>query len=113
LDEGKRIVDAPAELTKRAPVSTPAVSDRSLSEEPSASAPAQQQRVAPGDFTINFGRKYKGKRLKEISRSELESYVKWLEASAVRDGTSLSFQVQQLKNAFERLYGATEATVEA
>jgi hypothetical protein len=94
LDEGKRIVDAPVEIAKR------------------VTAP---EGVVAGDFTINFGRKYKGKKLKEIARSELESYVKWLEASAVRDGTSLSFQVQQLKNAYERLHGPIEsaAVVEA
>ena len=106
LDEGKRIVDAPAELTRRAPAaaaSKPALAEVVQTEEPA------RQGVAPGEFTINFGRKYKGLKLKDISRSELESYVKWLEASAVRDGTSLSFQVQQLKNAYERLYGAAEA----
>lgn len=109
LDEGKRIVDAPAQPTKRAPATAAAVPEHT------EVAPVEEPRqgVQPGDFTINFGRKYKGKKLKEISRSELESYVKWLEASAVRDGTSLSFQVQQLKNAFERLYGPLEAVAEA
>lgn len=97
LDEGKRIVDAPAEMMKRAPQANAAA------DEPAKTG------VAPGDFTINFGRKYKGKKLKEIPRLELESYVKWLEASAVRDGTSLSYQVQQLKQAYERLYGPLEA----
>ncbi len=103
LDEGKRIVDAPVEMTtKRAPTTAQAVvadSDGEASEKPG---------IAPGDFTINFGRKYKGKKLKEIARPELESYVKWLEASAVRDGTSLSFQVEQLKAAYERLHGPLE-----
>jgi hypothetical protein len=100
LDEGKRIVDAPAEMMKRAS-QTPQTNEASASERGEA--------VTPGDFTINFGRKYKGKKLKEIARAELESYVKWLEASAVRDGTSLSYQVQQLKHAYERLYGPLEA----
>jgi|GEM_PF-4897687 len=110
LDEGKRIVDAPAEPARRSQAKAMVVPDHS------EVAPVEETRpsnVQPGDFTINFGRKYKGKKLKEISRSELESYVKWLEASAVRDGTSLSFQVQQLKNAFERLYGPVEAVAEA
>lgn len=110
LDEGKRIVDAPAEMMRKAPANAAVVPDHTEI----ASAETVQQKVAPADFMINFGRKYKGKRLRDISRSELESYVKWLEASAVRDGTSLSFQVQQLKGAFERLYGPVAAeTAEA
>jgi hypothetical protein len=114
LDEGKRIVDAPVEMAKRAPANAPKIAvgvpDHT---EVSSNEEAVRPGVTPGDFTINFGRKYKGKKLKEISRSELESYVKWLEASAVRDGTSLSFQVQQLKNAYERLYGPLESAAVA
>lgn len=118
LDEGKRIVDAPADLKRStaaagpaaAPIAAPALMPV---PETGVSEPASQK-MAPSEFMINFGRKYKGKRLKDIPRAELESYVKWLEASAVRDGTSLSFQVQQLKGAFERLYGSvTPETVEA
>lgn len=107
LDEGKRIVDAPVDMRRAAgPVgSQPAAAIDDDEEE------VEQPRQSPADFTINFGRKYKGKKLRDIPRSELESYVTWLEASAVRDGTALSYQVQQLKSAFERLYGAAEATV--
>lgn len=128
LDEGKRIVDAPASVPNRARVQrmdqrpdnnqrfsgTPA---RQLprDEAPAAvasEAPADENEsvvedqagVEPGDYTIAFGRKYKGKKLREVPKSEMESYIAWLETSAVRPGTPLSAQVQYLKNAFDRLY---------
>lgn len=96
LDEGKRIVDSPVEMK-------PENIDESI-EETSA------QTVSPGDYQISFGRKYKGKRISEVPKSELESYIKWLESSAVREGTTLSYQVKHLKNAFDRMYGAEETT---
>jgi hypothetical protein len=59
---------------------------------------------APADYMISFGRKYKGRKLKEIPKSEMEGYIKWLESSAVQPGTPLSHQVDGLKKAFDRLY---------
>lgn len=59
----------------------------------------------PGEYRIAFGRKYKGRKLNEIPRPEMEGYIRWLESSAVRPGTVLAHQVQILKNAVARLHG--------
>lgn len=123
LDEGKRIVDAPAVPTRarggRFEGRVNARETRQPAPESYAPAPAETSEddggaSEPGDYTISFGRKYNGKKLKEIPKTELESYIQWLETSAVRPGTPLSTQVQYLKNAFDRLYGGAPAeTAEA
>lgn len=58
----------------------------------------------PGEYRVTFGRKYKGKKLKEIPKAELDSYIKWLEGSDIRPGTTLSHQLHFLKNAFLKLH---------
>lgn len=137
LDEGQRIVDAPANPVVRNSgnnnrvvrnVSKGAAAPPAQQQE---QEPAEAQQVAqeaasteeesneavastssanePGDYLISFGRKYKGKKLKEIPKSEIESYIKWLENSDVRPGTALSSQVQYLKNAFDKMYSVETA----
>lgn len=109
LDEGQRIVDAPVPLRAARALNEP--NAESESESASASSEALTESVdtaSPGDYTINFGRKYKGRKLKDISRQELEGYIEWLENSSAREGTTLSYQVRSLKSAFERLHGAAE-----
>lgn len=65
----------------------------------------------PGDYQISFGRKYKGKKLREVPRDEIEGYIKWLEDNGIRQGTPLSQQVELLKSAVHRLYpGEEQAT---
>lgn len=59
----------------------------------------------PGEYTINFGRKYKGRKLKEIPKAEVEGYIQWLESSALKPGTTLAQHLQFLKNAFQKFYG--------
>lgn len=88
LEEGERIVDSPVSKSAATP-----------QEEPEEDVGSE-----PGDYKIDFGRKYKGKKLKEIPRAELESYIKWLDSSEVQDGTPLSQKLEFLKIAFERLY---------
>lgn len=141
LDEGKRIVDAPAVAPRAslrvaptttvaarqemprpagaqaapaapAPSAAPAVTPTNVAPAASTSSLVDDEDETtqeagsnePGDFMISFGRKYKGKKLSDIPKSEMESYLEWLENSAVRSGTPLSRQVQFLKNAFERMY---------
>ncbi len=58
--------------------------------------------LEPGDYRVSFGKKYKGKRLREIPRREIESYVDWLEASADRKGVPLSDEARFLKMAVHR-----------
>jgi uncharacterized protein (DUF3820 family) len=127
LDEGARIVDAPANVVvrhgrqKEAPrfdkakkmgndenieETAPAATqiENSMPDEEHSEEPVKARN--PGDYTINFGRKYKGRKLKEIPRGEVESYIQWLENSSLKPGTVLSQQLQFLKSAFERFYGA-------
>lgn len=137
LDEGKRIVDAPANPVSRTlnrPVrnsqanrpadnkqqavgasqndSSNANQDASGSAEQNEDSSNEQSSSPagePGDYLISFGRKYKGKKLKEIPKAEIESYIKWLETSDVRPGTPLSHQVEFLKTAFEKMYNVETA----
>lgn len=122
LDEGERIVDAPVErksALSKAPAleaandeqqeeikAAPqlAASDESDDE---ASEASQEQllksgKLEAGDYRISFGKKYKGKRLSEIPRKEIESYVDWLEASAEQKGVPLSDEARFLKMAVGR-----------
>lgn len=115
LDEGSRIVDSPVQARssnsnsserqnyKKEP--NPSQENQDVNEGEEGLSEATQP-VEPLDYTISFGRKYKGKKLGDVPRSELESYIKWLESSAVRPGTTLSYQVEHLKNAFRRAYEA-------
>lgn len=115
LDEGARIVDSPVDArthyTNMPMKTVPQNSseDAEIDSEASSDEEAGPQNSEPGDYIISFGRKYKGRRLKDIPRSEIESYIKWLEGSAAREGTPLSYQVQYLKKAFDRMYPAEEA----
>jgi hypothetical protein len=126
LDEGKRIVDAPAAPAARQSragrESLRSVSGTLLpqnesrtGEEPSVAVStvkeesSSRRSVDPGDFTINFGRKYKGRKLKEIPQDEISSYIDWLENSDLRPNTPLAEQLQFLKTAYSRLYTETPA----
>ena len=114
LDEGTRIVDAPVPIRSKRFEANVSDNDNRESDEsrPSESpvSAVEASGVEPGDYTINFGRKYKGKKLREIPKSEIESYIKWLESSDVREGTPLSHQVEYLKTAYDRLYKTEAAT---
>lgn len=109
LDEGARIVDAPVRVRREKPkLKEGSEEAQNPSQEGVASAPSEeetqtpQKKTEPGDYTINFGRKYKGKKLKEIPRKEVESYIEWLESSALKPGTALEQHLKYLKSAFER-----------
>ena len=102
LDEGDRIVDAPVEHQPRhnqprnlaaAPAPAKPAKPAPVAAAPEAqSAPAEenqeqslrQGRLDAGDYRISFGKKYKGQRLRDIPRQDLEGYVEWLAASAER-----------------------------
>ena len=107
LDEGSRIVDAPAEiprgLSRERPTGEAALENAGDSN--TASAPP----VDPGEFQVPFGRKYKGQRVKDIPRSEIESYLAWLEADAAKKQAPLSFEVKLLKKAVELHYAKEDA----
>jgi len=56
-----------------------------------------------GDYIIPFGKKYRGKKISEIPRDDLQSYIEWLESSDIRPGTLIHTQTQELKKAFSEL----------
>lgn len=107
LDEGDRIVDAPIEHnTKRlavAPVTKPAAAHEENQEQS-----LRQGRLDAGDYRISFGKKYKGQKLRDIPRQDLEGYVEWLAASAERKGVRLSDEARFLKMAVTRYLAETE-----
>lgn len=127
LDEGERIVDAPVERKSGLSASQAQQSSRAIeaaqddvrdddttkaaasneADEDDSQEESQEQllkagKLDAGDYRISFGKKYKGKRLSEIPRKEIESYVDWLEASAEQKGVPLSDEARFLKMAVGR-----------
>lgn len=118
LDEGSRIVDAPVDrklqfsqdhkIRRPAPVkakesATGEATQESEQDDIPENAPRHSE---PGEYQLNFGRRFKGQKLKDIPKKEIDSYLQWLESNAIREGTVLSHQVRLLKDAYERFYGA-------
>ncbi len=107
LDEGERIVDAPVE---------PRTAQGEFQEEFERAEPVRSEPVAaaaaslkdPGEYRIGFGKKYKGLKLRDVPRSDLESYIEWLEANAARKGVPLSEEARFLKVAAERYFGSLD-----
>jgi hypothetical protein len=91
----KSILDAP-----------PATEPESETED--ATAPLE-----PGEFLISFGRKFNGRKLKDVRKSELKSYLEWLEGNAGKQGSPVSKQARILRQAFERFYDGVEAEDQA
>jgi hypothetical protein len=75
-----------------------APSGESASGENRVSSPSQE----PGDYRIEFGKKYKGLKLKDIPIPELEGYLEWLEENAAKKGLPLSEEARFLKVAVGR-----------
>lgn len=63
----------------------------------------------PGDYKIEFGKKYKGLKLRDIPRHELEGYIEWLEDNAAKKGLPLSDEVRFLKVAVGRFLKTGDA----
>jgi hypothetical protein len=110
LDEGPRIVDAPVarSRTPAKAMGTKIVREEdqipsSLKVEPrEAASPSASARANPGDYTVSFGKKYKGQKLRDIPRAELEGYLEWLDESAQKNGQPLSDEARHLKLAAGR-----------
>lgn len=101
LDEGDRIVDAPVEHPVRQAARPAAEENQEQS--------LRQGRLEAGDYRISFGKKYKGQRLRDIPRQDLEGYVEWLAASAERKGVPLSDEARFLKMAVTRYLAETKS----
>lgn len=100
LDEGARIVDAPVE-----PRGADAAAIAKASGSSAVAGPAVDTSPTlsdPGEYRITFGRKFKGLKLKDIPRPELEGYVEWLEDNANVKGLPLSEEARFLKVAVQR-----------
>ena len=118
LDEGERIVDSPVDYIGGRKAEQEAVpadeKAQAASETVEAKANVQDAEekataVDPGDYRVTFGKKYKGMRLRDIPRNEIESYVEWLEGSAEKKGVPLSDEVRFLKWAVDRYYAEKDA----
>lgn len=101
LDEGDRIVDAPAHAPRSSGSSVPQVRS-ALSSAPEI--PTARKPFDLGEFQVNFGRKYLGKRLKEIPKDEIVSYVHWLEQKAAEKKKGPDIHVTLLKDAVDRFH---------
>ena len=69
--------------------------------------------VDPGEFRVPFGRKYRGKKVSEIPRDEIEGYLAWLEDDAKKKRTPLSFEARLLRKAVDLYYGGDEPAAAA
>jgi len=98
LDEGERIVDSPVERPSYNEASFDEPTDENRAAEP---APVKQG-ADPADYRISFGKKYKGMKLRDIPRNELEGYIEWLEDNAAKKGLPLSEEARFLKVAVGR-----------
>jgi len=100
LDEGSRIVDAPAQRlhAPRAVPSPPAWVSESAQEEigftqpPKAAQAASQS--APDGYIADFG-KYDGRRLEAVPKKELAEYVAYLEKTVKESGKPMGLKVQK------------------
>lgn len=81
LDDGKRLDEPKGAVPKK------------------ASAPTAAKKSDPGEFKIEFGTRYNGKRLREIPVEEIEGYLGWLEKSAKQKGVPLTDDVKGFKAA--------------
>lgn len=122
LDEGSRIVDAP--VAKKASYVAPKTAAKAEAPDSPAKSsvpgvksavssahPPQEGAAGGGDipfdlgeFQVNFGKKYLGKRLKEIPRKDIESYVDWLEKKAAEKNAGPGYEVEMLKQAVDRFH---------
>lgn len=133
LDEGERIVDAPVEkmgVSANEPWPEDYLASRASNEAETGRGAAQDLREAdaggsdavipsqtpindPGDYRITFGKKYKGLKLRDIPRGELEGYIEWLEENTSKKGLPLSEEARFLKVAVERFLQSSGAKGEA
>jgi hypothetical protein len=73
-----------------------------------ASAPKQaptQTNINPGDFVITFGKKYKGKKIKEIKSGDLVNYTNYMESEIQKSGKKPG---QTMIEFFENAYAYLE-----
>jgi hypothetical protein len=111
LDEGDRIVDSP--VRPRSGSSSGTAFEGSAPEVVRASSmgltsrvqpPGRTLNVDPGEFVVHFGKKYMGRKIRDIPRRDIESYVQWLEDSSAKKNQPAGPDVALLKQAVDRFY---------
>lgn len=126
FDEGQRIVDAPAQRPQRAHMKLvsngeaaplPAAAE-APSSEPEMVAETPEEPVAErrghdfGKYLVAFG-KYRGKRLHDVARKDLESYLSWLRAQANKKHSPLSAEASILTRMAELYFAQLDQHADA
>lgn len=75
---------------------------RSVAGQP---VPQQPNIGNPGAYRINFGKKYKGKAINEISQDDLRNYIGWIETEVTPE-KPMSPEALELVRHFDAYYGA-------
>src|SRR5262249_10461456 len=112
LDEGDRIVDSPAVPAGSAehyhelqPTEMRGLKEESSGIEiPEIVTTESTNQDHLRSFMVKFGKKYLGKRLRDIPKREIEGYVSWLENQARSKKLGLTPEVKLLKDAVERFH---------
>lgn len=102
LDEGERIVDAPVPPRFNAEEKFP----------DNHRQPHSPMTQDPGEYIITVGKKFKGMKVKDVPRHELENYIEWMEETAAKKGTPISDDARFLKVAAHRYLQATETVLD-
>lgn len=95
FDEGKRLADSPVDERKPLQDSKPKIS--------SGPKPIESL-TSPWEFTIGFGKKYMGRKIKDIPHDDLKSYLNWLDTMQAKKNQGKSPEVEQLRAAFNQCY---------
>lgn len=107
LDEGDRIVDSPANPVVRLPETGGGSGLQSASASggdrprPARTAEPDPDSEDLGEYEITFGRKYLGKKLKDVPKRDIESYLSWLTKETLKKGGAPSFEVRALEKAVQ------------
>jgi len=56
----------------------------------------------PSEFRISFGKKYKGLKLRDISKDDLKEYSNFLNDNAQRTGQALPEDIKAFQNVLNR-----------
>lgn len=62
----------------------------------------------PGLFLINFGKKYKGLRLNQLTADDAYGYASWLDEQSQKSGKTMSQEVIDFCNAVDQFFGTPQ-----
>src|SRR5581483_11890474 len=91
LDEGTRIVDSPVERAESG--------SSAQSGSPGLTTETFGSRERAGNYEIQFGKKYRGRKIREVPREELQGYLDWLTTSAERKNQEIPYEARILRKA--------------